>query len=227
MACSSAPHTSIYFMRELSLPSIELELKKRYTFPYTWFRKQNDPWDSYTNFIYSILEWKLLLVRIKSTSEKYKLNTEELFYYAINRWYNFWSAMAVEHIFTEIDGIEPALIAKHGEVDFIVFGINFDHKTSVFPKHLKNDLAYAKANESKLIAWLYKNQSTQKRHHLKNRLFIVVHDSNGEHWKLKAEIGLLKLEIEKYITQFSPTRLHSFTFAEGTKTLSDIIWVIK
>jgi hypothetical protein len=36
---------------------------------------------------------------------------------------------------------------------------------------------------------------------------------------------LLKREIQKYAAQFSPSQLHSFTFAEDTKMLSDIIWV--
>ena len=92
-------------------------------------------------------------------------------------------------------------------------------------KHLRNDLIRAQSRKEQLIEWFYKNQSEQNRHHLSNRLFIVVYDSNEEHWKLKAELNLLKREIQKYTTHFSPSQLHSFTFAEDTKTLSDIIWV--
>ena len=33
--------------------------------------------------------------------------------------------------------------------------------------------------------------------------------------------------IQKYIAHFSPTQLHSFTFAENTKTLGDIIWAVR
>jgi len=39
---------------------------------------------------------------------------------------------------------------------------------------------------------------------LKNRLFIVLHSSDGEHWKLKAEISWLKERIEKYMSGFNP-----------------------
>lgn len=227
MACSPAPHNCTYFMKQLALPNLELQLKKRWAYPYKWFRKQNNSWDSNTNFIYETEDWEILLNYILTTSEKLKIDYNELFNYAINRWYNFWSAIAVEQIFTEIEGIEPAIDFRNRLVDFTLFGIDFDHKTSVFPKHLRHDLVRARLREEQLIAWFYKNQSDQKRHHLSNRLFIVVYDSKGEHWKLKAELGLLKHEIQKYTASFSPAQLHSFTFVEDTKTLSDIIWVAR
>ena len=53
---------------------------------------------------------------------------------------------------------------------------------------------YAKNNPAELIQWLYSNQSQEGRKHLKNRLFLVLVDKNKEHWKLKAEISLLKKE---------------------------------
>jgi len=227
MACSPAPHNSILFMKQLSLPGLEFQLKKRWAYPYKWFRKQNNCWDSSTNFIYETEDWEILQAQILATSKKLKIDDNELFNYAINRWYNFWSAIGVEQIFTEIEGIEPAIDFRNRLVDFTLFGIDFDHKTSVFPKYLRNDLVRARSREGHLIEWLYKNQSDQNRLHLSNRLYIVVYDSNGEHWKLKAELGLLKREIQKYAARFSPAQLHSFTFAEDTKTLSDIIWVAR
>jgi hypothetical protein len=75
-----------------------------------------------------------------------------------------------------------------------------------------------------LIVWLYKNQSSQQRHHFKNRLFIVVYDQKGAHWKLKAELSLLKTTIEKFVADFRPEQLHSFSIG-GRKFLSDVIWV--
>ncbi len=53
----------------------------------------------------------------------------------------------------------------------------------------------------------------------------MVFERNGEHWKLKAEISLLKKAIQKYVSSFKSEQLHSFTFADGQTTLSDIIWV--
>ena len=58
--------------------------------------------------------------------------------------------------------------------------------------------AFAKANKTHLIHWFYKQQSKGQRYHLKNRLFMVVYDPDGEHWKLKAELGILKDKISAF-----------------------------
>ncbi len=210
---------------KINLSKIEIELKKRHQYPYKWYRKQNDIWDGYTNFIYTTLFWDDLIPKIATTVKKYQLDKKEVFYYAINRWYNFWSAMAVEHIFSNCEGITPEQNSKDRVVDFTLQGTSFDHKTSVFPKHLQNDLWSAKNNKRELITWLYKNQSTQQRQHFKNRLFIIVHKKDGEHWKLKSEIKLLEKEIKNYVLNFKPSQLQKFIFTTPTETLSDIIWV--
>ena len=223
-SCYSTIYISV-FMSWLDLENIEKELKKRHQFPYKWFRKQNDQWDRFTQFIYQIPNWEALIRKIAIVAESQEVDKQQIFQYAANRWYNFWSAQAVEQIFTEIDGIEPVEEIKDSEKDFYLFGIPFDHKTSVFPQQFEKTFEYAKNHKNELIEWLYKNQSTQKRHHFKNRLFIIVFDKNGEHWKLKAEISLLKKAIQKYVTLFKPEQLHSFTFADNQTTLSDIIFV--
>ncbi|SRX52648.1 hypothetical protein [Aequorivita sp. CIP111184] len=214
-------------MSALNLENIEKELKKRHQYSYNWFRKQNDQWDRYTQFIYKTSNWEVLIKKIATVAETQDIDKQHIFQYAANRWYNFWSAQAVEHIFTNITGIESVVEIKDSEKDFYLFGIPFDHKTSVFPKQFKKTFEYAQNHKTELIEWLYQNQSTQKRHHFKNRLFIVVYAENGEHWKLKAEISLLKKAIEKYVAGFNPEQLHSFIFAEDQTTLSDIIWVSK
>ena len=210
---------------KINLSEIETELKKRHQYPYRWFRKQNDIWDGYTNFIYKTHSWEDLIPKIAAIVKEYQLDKKELFYYAINRWYNFWSAMAVEHIFSNCKGIVPEQNSKNKLVDFTLQGISFDHKTSVFPKHFQNDLVNAQENKRELISWLYKNQSTQQRQHFKNRLFIIVHKIDGEHWKLKAEPKLLEKEIENYMSNFKPSQLQKFIFTAPTETFSDIIWV--
>ena len=209
----------------MNLQEVEIELQKRLRYPYKWYRKQNDIWDKYTNFIYQINNWNDLISEISLTVDKHQLDKKELFYYAINRWYNFWSAMAVEKIFCSFTEVQPAYNSRNRLVDFRIDGIPFDHKTSVFPKGFNKDITYAKSHKRELINWLYYNQSKQKRHHLKNRLFIVVHDIEGEHWKLKADIGLLKKEINNYVANFNPTQLQKFIFTAQNETLSDIIWV--
>lgn len=214
-------------MNEIPFDLIEKELKKRHQYPYKWFRKQNNEWDRYTRFIYQTSNWETLIRKIAIIAESQQLDKHQIFQYASNRWYNFWSAKAVEQIFTKIDGIEPVAEEKDSEKDFYLFGIPFDHKTSVFPKQFGKTFEYAQSHKPELIEWLYKNQSTQKRHHLKNRLFLVVYDKSGQHWKLKAEISLLKKAIEKYVEGFKREQLHSVTFDDLQSSLSDIIWVSK
>ncbi len=145
--------------------------------------------------------------------------------YALNRWYNFWSAMAVEYMFTSHENVIANKNSFDKLMDFTINGIPFDHKTSVFPKGFNHSLQYAKENERELIQWLYDNQSQQGRKHLKNRLFIILYDKNGEHWKKKSEIILMKKYIDQYVNNFQKNQLLKFDFGEGI-IYSDIIWIM-
>ncbi|HMU44490.1 MAG TPA: hypothetical protein PKA80_14425 [Ignavibacteriaceae bacterium] len=209
-----------------SLQEIETELKKRLTYPYKWGMKQNDDYDKQTNFIYHTFSFENLLTEIKNRFEE-KKSDNNIANYALNRWYNFWSAQAIEKIFCSLPDVKPALDEKDKLVDFTIQGVTFDHKTSVFPKNYPHDLTTAFAKSDELINWFYKNQSQQQRKHLKNRLFIVLYSNDGEHWKLKAEITWLKNIIEKYLIGFNPAFLFKFSLEKDCETLSDIIWAIK
>lgn len=204
---------------------IENQLKKRWEYPYKWFRKQNDLWDKHTRFIYEISNWDELIQAIATLVKTQNLDKKEAFYYAINRWYNFWSSVAVEEIFCTLPGVSPAKNNKDRWVDFSIKNIQFDHKTSVFPKGFEKDFAFAKANQKELLQWLYKEQSSQQRHHLANRLFVVVYKTDGDHWKLKAEISLLQAAISNYVANFDESQLTELHFSNNQKALSDIIWV--
>lgn len=204
----------------IDLEKLELQLKKRLKYPYTWGRKQADDWDKMTNFIYEIRRFSDLEVMISNLSP-------ELKNYALNRWLNFWSAKGIEQIFTS----QQNVVANKNEydklVDFTINGIPFDHKTSVFPRGFKKDFNYAYQNKRELIQWFYDEQSQQGRKHLKNRLFVVLFDRNSlEYWKLKVEIRFIKQQIEQYITNFSLNKLEKFNF-ENEEIFSDVIWIIK
>ncbi len=203
---------------------LEVQLKKRLPYRYQWGRKQNNQWDAFTSFIYDTPMWDDFVTKLKATAEILNVDKGALFDYAANRWFNFWSAMAAEAIFNDHKLVEKVKNYRDSEKDFFINEIPFDHKTSVFPKGFNQNLNYAKANESELIQWFYDNQSNQQRFHLKNRLFVVVHETNGDHWKLKADISLLRKAIENYLSNYNFEQLHCFTFAE-TPVYSDIIWV--
>jgi len=210
----------------VNLDQIETELKKRLTYPYKWGRKQNDQFDKLTNFIYSTFLFDDVRIEINRRF-KNDPNRKNISNYALNRWYNFWSAQAVEKIFCSLPNVKPALDSKDRLVDFTIDGVSFDHKTSVFPKNFPYQIKEAVKKTDELIKWLYKNQSQQQRKHLQNRLFIVLYSRDGEHWKLKAEISWLKERIEKYLEGFNPDYLLKFQLEKNHYTLSDVIWAVK
>lgn len=218
---------SSFILAQLDLVKLELELKKRWPYRDLWFRKQNDLWDDYSNFIYTVQEFELLLERIKETIAKFQLNKKHFFYYAVNRWYNFWSACAVEQIFIELEGVVAAKNKKDRLVDFSIQNIKFDLKTTKFPRGFGRNLAFAQAQQEKLIKWLYLNQSGGRRYHIENRLFLVVYSADGDHYKLKAEIAWLKTHIEKYVATFDPSNLKRPHITETKPAYSDIIWAIR
>jgi len=214
----------------INLNYIENELKKRLKYPYVWGRKQNDYWDALSNFIYKIDNFEQLVNKIELRFNEIKnreISYDKFFNYSINRWYNFWSARAIEHIFCSLPEVTPFKNNKDRLVDFQIKGIKFDHKTSIFPKYYPNTLKYAQSNPVDLIEWLYKNQSKQQREHYKNRLFIVLYSHNGEHWKLKSEIKWLQNFIVNYVSTFDLKKIFKFRFNEKEIILSDIIWAIK
>lgn len=206
---------------------LEKELKKRLKFEYNWGRKQTNKLDVETNFIYKINTFDAVLSEIEA-SFKNSLNFTELKNYALNRWFNFWSAKGVEAIFCEHKNVHPHQNSKDRYTDFFINSIPFDHKTTVFPTGFKKSIPYAIEHKRELINWLYKNQSQQQRKHLKNRLFVVLIDFNeqNEHWKLKAEILWLQKIISTYLSTFTEDKLETFYF-QNNIVKSDIIWAIK
>jgi hypothetical protein len=211
---------------ESELVFIEKELKKRLSYPYKWGRKQNDEFDKLTNFIYRTPTFEAVLKEIDTRFKKDKEHGN-IANYTLNRWYNFWSAQAVEKIFCSLPNVKPALDEKDRLVDFSIDGVTFDHKTSIFPKNFPFGIDEAIKKTNELILWLYKHQSQQQRKHLKNRLFIVLYSPDGEHWKLKSEIAWLKERIEKYMLGFNPYYLLKFPLEKNQQTLSDVIWAVK
>ena len=225
MDIGALAHNPLVFIMEYTLIQIQTELEKRLPYRYHWQQKQNDTWDGYSAFIYETLRWETLLERMQQTIAAENLDKKKLFDYAANRWFNFWSAVGVEQIFSQLEGVKTVKNSKDNHKDFYIQGVPFDHKTSIFPKKFPQNVVYALQHKSELIAWLYEHQSKQKRYHLKNRLFVVVHSSNGDHWKLKANLTLLKTAIVNYINNYSQAQLQRLTFANGETALSDIIWV--
>lgn len=211
---------------ELDLNDIKHQLQQRWQYPYHWHQKQNNQWDNYTNFIYTTPHWATAIKLMKSAVDTYDLDKEKLFQYAANRWYNFWSARAIEQIFCSLSGVHPDKNPKNKLVDFHCRGVNFDHKTSVFPTSYPQTITYAQKHPKEFALWLYRHQSQQGRKHLGNRLFIIVYASTGQHWKLKAELFWLKSIIEDYVKQFNKQDLITLELTSPTTTYTDLIWAV-
>ncbi|WP_081211913.1 hypothetical protein [Salegentibacter sediminis] len=203
----------------MDLHRLEIELKKRLIYPYRWGRKQSDSWDRETNFIYVTNSFQELLKKTRSLDA----NIRD---YALNRWYNYWSAMGAEYIFSTHPQVSPNKNIYDKLVDFTIEDIPFDHKTTVFPGGFPHSVHYALEHKQELIEWLYLNQSQQGRKHLKNRLFIVLHDPSGRHWKLKSEIQLIKAAIDFYLKNFSSKNLLEIVI-DKNEIQADIIWILK
>lgn len=200
---------------------IEAQLQARVAgYPYTaWGRQQNNEWDQRTRFIYHIPYWEALQQKIAPLEKP-------LADYAVNRWFNFWSARAVEQIFCALPGVTPQLNPYDRLVDFSIQNIQFDHKTTVFPEEYPYSLEFTRYYPAHLIRWLYRHQSKQQRYHRRNRLFIVLHAADGEHWKLRAEISSLREVIARYVANFQPLELVKFRLSQD-EILSDIIWLVR
>lgn len=210
----------------MDLKYVEEQLKKNWPYGYRWHRKQDDIHDRLTDFVFGVASYDGLVEQINQRLRKHK-EYRRLTGYAHNRWYNYWSAMAVEEVFKASDRVDPAFNRYDRLKDFSIDGIKFDHKTTKFPRGFGRRLDYAVDNPRTLIKWLYGHQSRQRRWHEGNRLFIVLYADDGKHWKLKAEIGWLQELIESYLQDFCPERLFRFEFVKDSVTLSDIIWGIQ
>lgn len=210
-------HTNIEFW--------ENELKKRWAYPYSWGLKQNDELDQLTRFIYSTNSFDDLLKKIK-TIESDTVYFNQLENYALNRWYNFHSAMCIEKLFLSSPRVVSAEDRYDKTKDFLIDNIPFDHKTSIFPRGFNHPFSFAAQNPKELAKWLYINQSKEGRFHLKNRLFVVLYDSQNEHWKLKADLHLIQKKVETYLQDFHLNQLITLTYSSG-KILTDIIFIQK
>ena len=202
----------------MNLEQLEKDLRKRLEYPYKWGTRQTNALDQQTNYIYSIPRFDDLLEKLRSESAFIQN-------YAMNRWFNYNSAMAVEYMFAQNSVVTPHHNRRNKLIDFSLCDINFDHKTSVFPKSFGFGIDYAMANKELLIQWLYVNQSQEGRKHLGNRLFLIMYDSvAGEHWKIKAQLERINKAVDAYINNFQEENLITLDI-ENNSPLSDTIFV--
>jgi hypothetical protein len=207
----------------VTITELEAELRARHELPYQWGQRQNNTFDQRTRFVYEERTWRGLHARLAAYAHEPDYPT--LLNYAANRWYNHWSARAVEYFFNESSRVVPADNKRDRLRDFTLDGIAFDHKTSVWPRQYTGSLAQAQADPIGLVQWLYANQSREGRFHTENRLFLILHASDGAHWRLKADLLRLRAAIRAFLEQPALLTVPIETQNGRRVVTSAVIWV--
>lgn len=205
-------------LKDPYLDIIESELQHRLSITSECNKKQNHLWDGYSNFIYSTVKWENVISKISKSAIKYKVNEEEFFNYTINRWYDYWSDLAVELVLSNSKNI----FSIHNDTKEL-----FDFKMIVFPEDFGKSLQYTRENSKELIYWLANSSSQQSKKNFENIIYIVLYTDDGEHWKLKAQISWLSDIISAYVATFDDSRLFRLQLRPYQISKIGLIWAVK
>ena len=135
----------------------------------TWKIKQNDKLDFKTNFIYSIQNFAELM-QYFATNVNF---TPDEKMYAEHRWRNLkrhdaWLALVIEFWPDSRLAKDPRDKSKDFSIRISDSWIDFDLKVTRYPQSIEGDL-----DDESIARWMYVNQSSQNRFHLKNRVFVI------------------------------------------------------
>lgn len=202
------------------MSSLETELTEALKHITNWWRIQNNRRDTLTNYIYTTDTFNELVKKTRDCSNLYKIEYDDVFNYALNRWFNKSVSLYAEDIFTSYDIVEDEPDIYNKEIDFYIKWIPFDLKVSVFPKKYGKDIGYAENNKWDIIWWLYDNCSKEKRLHNGNKLFIMCYSKDWNHNKMKWNLQKIREEIDKYIKNYNEDNLIIIN-----NSLSDIIFI--
>lgn len=177
----------------------------------TWRVRQTNHLDQRTRFIYRCGSAQDL----EDAAATAQLSPQERMY-AVHRWRNFnrheaWLQLLRERI--------PDFVSSQNRfnktMDFslVVRGdrIPFDLKVTRYPQSVQDGLS-----DSALAEWLYRNQSTQQRFHLANRLFVI-----GEPEAALYDFELACATVDAFATDFD-AHCHILQF-DGERSAVSII----
>jgi hypothetical protein len=168
----------------------------------SWGRVQNDAWDRLCHFIFRVRSAEGVEERAKDIARAASVDPEEFSHYVLRRWYCFWGARLAELLFLTHTNV-VAGPPRDRLVDFTIDGVPFDLKTSDVPVALAGLLADPVANASTVATWLYRHQSRERRFHLANRLFLVLHQPNApdQAWRLRGDVAALRSGIDRFLAR--------------------------
>ena len=183
-----------------------------------WGRKQNDDWDSLSNFVYRTVSLDELRRQTRRVAAQAKLPLREFGQYVVNRWYNYHTHQVVLDIICAYPQVRREANPRNHEVDFYLDGVGFDLELSRFPRAYERTLAQARAQPQELVNWLYREQSSRGRYHTANRFFVVLHHAAdpARTWEVRRMFGLLEETVAAFFD--SPRLLRAdFVTREGKR----------
>jgi hypothetical protein len=220
----------IVFQKPTTPADVQHELLKVRRLP-PWGRVQDDRWDQASHFIYSIRTLAALRRETKRVAAETGSPLREFGQYVIRRWYNFHTHQAALDIILAHPRTRPEPDPFHHSVDFYLDDLGFDLKLTSLPRNFAQGglaasaartpasvLAYAQANPGELAGWLYAHQSSQRRFHAANRLFVVLYDVADPQrtWELRRDFERLQQAIHDFLDQPHLVRV-AFTDREGQR----------
>lgn len=202
--------------------NLEDDLKKCRAMISADWKMQNNWADRNTNFIYKAQTLEECLDKIAS----FRADKD----YALHRWYNYMTSIAVKNLFCEFGAIHKEELYNH-DVDIYIDDIPFDVKLTVYPAKLY-DRPYnlsTRIGKNEMIKWYYANQSQQSRKQLLNRLYVVCDGKNNEErLTMKSDFDLLRSKIKSFMTYIREHGLNKVTITDYGKDYelySDIIYI--
>ena len=186
-----------------------------------WGGKQNNLDDKNTSkLVYNTETFEELLERSTDIEES-------IAPYLVYRWYNFKCESFVKSVMASHPLVKLENDEKHKTIDLYIDGLAFDLKNSVYPKGYEIDINEAIEDKRSLIRWLYKNQSTDQRHHKASRLFLVYYDTiENKHNLVKSNCKLIESSVLSYLNSFSIEKLLRLTTKKNEPQYSDVIFII-
>jgi len=171
---------------------VRAELLRLASLP-SWGRAQHDDWDTHSDFIYHIHSLDDLRQKTREVAATAGLPLDGFARYVVHRWYNYHTHQVVLDILCAHPRVRREANPRHRQVDLYLDGVPFDLKLTPLPRAYPHDLAHAQARPEHLVNWLYRNQSTQRRYHTANRLFMLLYHAGDPRraWEVRRMFDLL------------------------------------
>lgn len=169
-------------------------------FGYRWPCQPDRELNALTNWIFFERRWWAIESRLVHWRNLPRYRT--LLGVARARWVSYWSAQGVEAVLGKHPNVTLNPNPTDPRWDFSLTtpdgSIDFDAKTSVWPRQWSGSYDASKNDPVPLIKWLYRKQGIV-RYATQNRFFVVLHASDGRHDLLRAELAKIGAALQQWL----------------------------